>query len=137
MHGVTRGHEPLRSSPHHRPLSTLISLTGSILFLRYLPYSSLPPSLPRSLGTSILPLPLFSSSLEIMRDPVTCAGDGMTYERKSIETWLNAGNTTSPITGLPLSSIVLAPSQLARSVIMAWREGEGKALLAQQSAGDE
>ena len=72
-----------------------------------------------------------------MRDPVTCAGDGMTYERDSIETWLNAGNTTSPITGLPLSNIVLAPSQLARSVILAWREGEGKALLAQQTAGDE
>ena len=71
-----------------------------------------------------------------MRDPVTCVSDGMTYERKSIETWLNAGNTTSPITGLMLSSLALAPNQFAKNMIMAWREGEGKALLlAQQSEG--
>ena len=68
-----------------------------------------------------------------MRDPVTCAGDGMTYERESIETWLNAGNVTSPITGLPLSNITLAPNQFAKNMILAWREGEGKALLLAQS----
>jgi hypothetical protein len=77
------------------------------------------------------PLPT-PRSLEIMRDPVTCVGDGMTYERESIETWLNAGNEASPLTGLPLSSTVLAPSQIVKSMIMTWREGEGKALLAQQ-----
>ena len=64
-----------------------------------------------------------------MRDPVTCAGDGMTYERGAIETWLNAGNVTSPMTGLPLSSTVLAPSQVFKNMILAWREGEGKAVL--------
>ena len=71
-----------------------------------------------------------------MRDPVTCVSDGMTYERKSIETWINAENTTSPITGLTLSSSALAPNQFAKNMIMAWRESEGKALLlAQQSEG--
>ena len=71
-----------------------------------------------------------------MRDPVTCVGDGMTYERESIETWLNAGNITSPITGLTLPSTALAPNQFAKNMIMAWREGQGKALLiAQQSEG--
>jgi len=64
-----------------------------------------------------------------MRDPLTCAGDGMTYERESIETWLNAGNVTSPITGLPLSNMTLAPSQVVKNMILAWREGEGKALV--------
>ena len=64
-----------------------------------------------------------------MRDPVTCAGDGMTYERGAIETWLNAGNVTSPMTGLPLSSTVLAPNHLVKSLIAAWREGEGNAKL--------
>ena len=69
-----------------------------------------------------------------MRDPVTCVGDGMTYERESIETWLNAGNTTSPITGLTLPSTALAPNQFAKNTIMAWREGEGKALLGEGMA---
>ena len=71
-----------------------------------------------------------------MRNPVTCVGDGMTYERKSIETWLNAGNTTSPFTGLALSSTALAPNQFAKNMILAWREGEGKALLLAQSVPD-
>ena len=64
-----------------------------------------------------------------MRDPVMCVGDGMTYDRISIETWLNAGNGTSPITGLPLSNTTLAPSQVVKNMILAWREGEGKALV--------
>ena len=69
-----------------------------------------------------------------MRDPVTCVGDGMTYERESIETWLNAGNVASPITGQSLSSTALAPNQFAKNMISEWREGEGKALsLVQQS----
>ena len=71
-----------------------------------------------------------------MRDPVTCVGDGMTYERESIETWLNAGNVTSPITGLPLSSTALAPSQVVKNLVLAWREGEGKALLLAQQSTD-
>ena len=71
-----------------------------------------------------------------MRDPVTCVGDGMTYERGAIETWLNAGNVTSPITGLPLSNMTLAPNQFAKNTIMAWREGEGEALLLAQQSRD-
>ena len=81
-------------------------------------------------------MPPSTLSLGIMRDPVTCVGDGMTYERGAIETWLNAGNVTSPMTGLPLSSITLAPSQGFKNMILAWREGEGKALLLAQSAPD-
>ena len=69
-----------------------------------------------------------------MRDPVVCVGDGMTYERESIETWLNAGNVTSPITGLPLSSTALAPNQVFKNMVLAWRESEGKALLVADSA---
>ena len=52
------------------------------------------PSPPRTL---FLPI-----SLEIMSDPVTLVGDGMTYECSSIERWLAAGNTTSPVTNAKL-----------------------------------
>ena len=68
-------------------------------------------------------------SLELMSDPVTLAGDGMTYERVSIERWLAAGNTTSPVTNAELSSQVFAPSQLVKNMIRAWREGEGAELV--------
>lgn len=68
-------------------------------------------------------------SKELMNDPVTLVGDGMTYERASIERWLAAGNTTSPVTNAELSSLTCAPSQLAKNMIRAWREGEGAELV--------
>ena len=60
-------------------------------------------------------------SLGVMKDPVTLAGDGMTYERESIERWLNAGNTTSPVTNNALTNTTLAPSQITRNMIAEWR----------------
>ena len=68
-------------------------------------------------------------SLELMSDPVTLVGDGMTYERASIERWLAAGNTTSPVTNAELSSLTIAPNQFAKNTIRAWREGEGAELV--------
>ena len=68
-------------------------------------------------------------SLELMTDPVTLVGDSMTYERASIERWLAAGNTTSPVTNAELSSLVIGPSQFAKNMIRAWREGEGAELV--------
>ena len=68
-------------------------------------------------------------SLELMTDPVTLVGDGMTYERASIERWLAAGNTTSPVTNAELSSMMVAPNQFAKNTIRAWREGPGAELV--------
>lgn len=64
-----------------------------------------------------------------MSDPVTLMGDGMTYERTSIETWLNAGNTTSPVTNERLKDLKYTPSFFAKSTIQAWREGAGAELV--------
>ena len=68
-------------------------------------------------------------SLELMSDPVTLVGDGMTYERASIERWFAAGNTTSPVTNAELSSLAYGPNQFAKNMIRAWREGEGAELV--------
>ena len=67
-------------------------------------------------------------SLELMTDPVTL-GDGMTYERASIERWLAAGNTTSPVTNAELESLAYVPSQVIKNMIRRWREGEGAELV--------
>ena len=68
-------------------------------------------------------------SLELMTDPVTLVGDGMTYERASIERWLAAGNTTSPVTNAELSSLTYVPSHVIKSMIRDFREGEGAELV--------
>ena len=56
----------------------------------------------------------------LMDDPVVMM-DGMTYERRAIETWLSKGHTTSPLTGAELQSTMLIPNNLVRSQIREYR----------------
>ena len=59
-----------------------------------------------------------SITQDLMRDPVvTC--DGHTYERKAIEKWLSA-HETSPNTGQTLRHKELAPNVMARGLVQAW-----------------
>ncbi|XP_047310323.1 U-box domain-containing protein 8-like [Impatiens glandulifera] len=56
-------------------------------------------------------------SLEIMSDPVILSS-GHTYDRSSIQRWLDAGHRTCPITKLPLSDPPsLIPNHALRSLI--------------------
>ncbi|PSS24731.1 U-box domain-containing protein [Actinidia chinensis var. chinensis] len=56
-------------------------------------------------------------SLEIMSDPVILSS-GHTFDRSSIQRWLNAGHRNCPITKLPLSeSPSLIPNHALRSLI--------------------
>ena len=41
-------------------------------------------------------------TLEVFEDPCTLVGDGHTYERSSIQAWLDSGKLTSPTTGATL-----------------------------------
>ena len=53
---------------------------------------------------------------EIMTDPVICA-DGHSYQRANIAHWFRLGNTTSPLTGLPLTSLNLITNYALRNII--------------------
>nr|XP_043621478.1 U-box domain-containing protein 8 [Erigeron canadensis] len=56
-------------------------------------------------------------SLEIMSEPVILSS-GHTFDRRSIQRWLDAGHRTCPITKLPLSdSPILIPNHALRSLI--------------------
>ena len=55
-------------------------------------------------------------SLELMTDPVTLLGDGMTYERAYIESWLVA-HDTSPLTNQPLAHKLLVPNIALKQAI--------------------
>ncbi|CAO2840912.1 unnamed protein product [Amaranthus hypochondriacus] len=61
-------------------------------------------------------------SLQIMKDPVTAA-TGITYDRSSIERWLNASAVTErlcPVTKQPLSNNSLTPNHTLRRLIQGW-----------------
>ncbi|PAN06380.1 hypothetical protein PAHAL_1G260200 [Panicum hallii] len=58
-------------------------------------------------------------SLDVMRSPVSLC-TGVTYERASIQRWLDSGNTTCPATMLPLPSTDLVPNLTLRRLIALW-----------------
>lgn len=58
-------------------------------------------------------------SLELMSDPVTVS-TGQTYDRPSIESWVATGNTTCPVTRVPLSDFTLIPNHTLRRLIQDW-----------------
>lgn len=55
-------------------------------------------------------------SLEVMRSPVSLP-TGATYDRTSIQRWLDSGHRTCPATRLPLLSTDLVPNLLLRRLI--------------------
>ncbi|KAK4283367.1 hypothetical protein QN277_000322 [Acacia crassicarpa] len=58
-------------------------------------------------------------SLDLMKDPVTLS-TGITYDRASIERWLEDGNFTCPVTNEILTSFDLVPNQSLRVLIQDW-----------------
>ncbi|XP_077246322.1 plant U-Box 15 [Tasmannia lanceolata] len=60
-------------------------------------------------------------SLEIMTDPVIVA-TGQTYERSSIQKWLDSNHRTCPKTGQTLVHLLLAPNYALRNLISQWCE---------------
>lgn len=70
--------------------------------------------------------------LEIMVDPVIVAS-GQTFERRSIEKWIDAGHRTCPKTGQPLEHLSLAPNYALRNLIKQWCE-RNKVSLARREA---
>ncbi|XP_074282485.1 U-box domain-containing protein 15 [Silene latifolia] len=60
-------------------------------------------------------------TLEIMTDPVIVA-TGQTYERESIQKWLDSNRRTCPKTGQTLAHLSLAPNYALKALIMQWCE---------------
>ncbi|KAK9935386.1 hypothetical protein M0R45_022489 [Rubus argutus] len=58
-------------------------------------------------------------SLDLMKDPVTLS-TGITYDRQSIETWIEDGNFTCPITNQVLTSLEPIPNHTIRKMIQDW-----------------
>ncbi|XP_074578846.1 U-box domain-containing protein 13-like [Curcuma longa] len=78
--------------------------------------SSKPPILPDDFRCPV--------SLELMKDPVIVS-TGQTYDRESIEQWLEAGHDTCPKTQQKLSNKSLTPNYVLRSLIAQWCEANG------------
>ncbi|KAF3329282.1 U-box domain-containing protein 27 [Carex littledalei] len=58
-------------------------------------------------------------SLDVMRSPVSLS-TGVTYDRTSIQRWLDSGNNTCPATMQPLPSTDLVPNLTLQRLIRLW-----------------
>ncbi|KAG6397572.1 hypothetical protein SASPL_143741 [Salvia splendens] len=58
-------------------------------------------------------------SLDLMKDPVTLS-TGITYDRDSIEKWIDAGKVTCPVTNQVLRNFDLIPNHSIRRMIQDW-----------------
>ncbi|KAM6348903.1 WD repeat, SAM and U-box domain-containing protein 1 isoform 2-T5 [Alca torda] len=62
---------------------------------------------------------------ELMKDPVIAA-DGYSYEKDAIENWISNKRRSSPMTNLPLPSLVLTPNRTLKMAISRWLETQQK-----------
>ena len=58
-------------------------------------------------------------SLDLLKDPVTLS-TGITYDRESIERWIESGNQTCPVTNQVLNSFDQIPNHALRKMIQDW-----------------
>ncbi|XP_057491932.1 U-box domain-containing protein 21 [Actinidia eriantha] len=58
-------------------------------------------------------------SLDLMKDPVTLS-TGITYDRESIEKWIEAGNEICPVTNQVLENFDQIPNHAIRRMIQDW-----------------
>ncbi|XP_047323753.1 U-box domain-containing protein 21-like [Impatiens glandulifera] len=58
-------------------------------------------------------------SLDLMKDPVTLS-TGITYDRESIEKWVDSGNKTCPVTNQTLTNFDQIPNHAIRKMIQLW-----------------
>ncbi|TKY56675.1 U-box domain-containing protein 21 [Spatholobus suberectus] len=58
-------------------------------------------------------------TLDMMKDPVTVS-TGITYDRDSIEKWIESGNRTCPVTKTELTSVDMIPNHAIRRMIQDW-----------------
>ncbi|GFP94883.1 U-box domain-containing protein 21 [Phtheirospermum japonicum] len=58
-------------------------------------------------------------SLDLMKDPVSLS-TGITYDRESIEKWIESGNATCPVTNQVLRNFDQIPNHAIRKMIQEW-----------------
>ncbi|KFV76734.1 WD repeat, SAM and U-box domain-containing protein 1, partial [Struthio camelus australis] len=62
---------------------------------------------------------------ELMKEPVIAA-DGYSYEKAAMENWLTTKRRSSPMTNLPLPSLLLTPNRTLKMAISRWLETQQK-----------
>ena len=64
-------------------------------------------------------------SMELIVDPVVLLETGNSYDRESLMAWFDQGHVRDPLTNLPVPRENIAPNDVLRRRIEAWRARHG------------
>ncbi|KAK8307720.1 hypothetical protein V6Z12_D02G005300 [Gossypium hirsutum] len=122
--------DEIQNQVDEKSKSDIVSLIGLVRYANCVLFGSSTASKPdhrRQKSTSDLTIPAdfrCPITLELMRDPVVVA-TGQTYDRKSINLWIESGHSTCPKTGQTLIHTNLIPNRALRNLITMWCREQG------------
>nr|XP_043610643.1 U-box domain-containing protein 16 [Erigeron canadensis] len=117
--------EEYRNQEDEKSKAEIVSLIGLVRYAKCVLYgeSSSPKIVRRNKSSSTdLTIPAdfrCPISLDLVRDPVVVS-TGQTYDRASINLWIESGHTTCPKTGQTLDHTEMIPNHALRNLIIMW-----------------
>lgn len=117
--------EEVRNQSDEISKAEIISLIGLVRYAKCVLYGESSPRVPRGRkksNSTDLTIPAdfrCPISLDLVRDPVVVS-TGQTYDRASINLWIESGHTTCPKTGQTLDHTGMIPNRALRNLIIMW-----------------
>ncbi|XP_010543162.1 PREDICTED: U-box domain-containing protein 16 [Tarenaya hassleriana] len=122
---IERLEDEIQNQIDERSKSMAASLIGLVRYAKYVLHGTSPPPQPeirRHKSVSEISIPSdfrCPITLELMRDPVVVS-TGQTYDRESIELWIQSGHNTCPKTGQTFKHTDLIPNRALKNLIVMW-----------------
>ncbi|KAE8662769.1 U-box domain-containing protein 16 [Hibiscus syriacus] len=117
--------QEIQNKSDEKSKSEIVSLIGLVRYAKCVLFESSTTEKPgyrrrKSMSDITVPVDLLCPvSLELMRDPVVVAS-GQTYDRESINQWIESGHNTCPKTGQTLAHTNLIPNRALMNLIATW-----------------
>lgn len=117
--------EEVRNQSDEISKAEIVSLIGLVRYAKCVLYGESSPRVPRGRkksNSTDLTIPAdfrCPISLDLVRDPVVVS-TGQTYDRASINLWIESGHTTCPKTGQTLDHTGMIPNRALRNLIIMW-----------------
>lgn len=117
--------EEVRNQSDEKSKAEIVSLIGLVRYAKCVLYGESSPRIIRDRkksNSTDLTIPAdfrCPISLDLVRDPVVVS-TGQTYDRASINLWIESGHTTCPKTGQTLDHTGMIPNRALRNLITMW-----------------
>ncbi|XAR68727.1 Ubiquitin--protein ligase [Bertholletia excelsa] len=116
--------DEVQNQTDEKSKSDIISLIGLVRYAKCVLYGASTPRITGRRRKTVADVNVPADfrcpiSLDVMRDPVVVA-TGQTYDRQSINLWIESGHNTCPKTGQTLAHTDLIPNRALKNLIAMW-----------------